>query len=227
MKTRWLCLHIIAALATGCGGDDTGPFDSAVDSVAADDMSVGDALRDGTAGDAGSDGSGVTCEIAPTVDTSWFGGSLLYCGFGTEACGATATPTGPCLCTQEWSSPSTGSRCGGAVVSPDGSHTYLASCDPQSGTCRCSFDGDECYCRAKPARPCSDLCQSGSRGCLCGTLPDGTPSNRCIDMCQDVPGLVECCADPDASGACFCDGEPRSDICERSLNCCWTGGNEI
>ncbi len=230
MNARYLGLWLLVGFILGCGGDDTSPLDSAPDTGAMDDTSAPDARPDGAEDAAASDGSidagAVTCESAPAVDTSWSGGSLLYCGFGTAACGATATPDGPCLCTQEWSDNTTSTHCGGAVVSPDGSHTYLAWCNPQTGICRCSFDGDECYCRARPARACSDVCGPDSRGCLCDTFPDGTPRNLCADECPDSPGLVECCADPTASD-CTCWGGPRSDTCQRSLNCCWTGGNAI
>ena len=211
MRTStWLsCLILLAVILPAC---NNGPVPSDADSGA----------------DTGSDASGmVACGAPPDVDSSWFGGSLLYCGTGREPCGATATPTGPCWCAQEWSTDSTGMRCGGAIVAADRSHTYIAHCDPQTGVCRCSIDGDECYCRARPPRPCSDVCGPHPNGCLCGdTLPDGvTPRNLCSETCQDVSGLVECCADPDAPGSCVC-WEPSADVCERSLNCCWTGGFE-
>ncbi len=205
-ETRVLCLHLLAALATACGGDDTSALDSR----------TGDTTPDA--------GSGA-CDTIPEVDTTWSGGSLLYCGYGTASCGATATPDGPCLCTQEWSTPYSGPHCGGAVVSPDGGHTYQAWCNPRTGVCRCAFDGDECYCQARPARACSDLCSSDIRGCMCGAFPDGTPRSVCVDTCGD-PELGQCCLDSDSPNVCNC-WEPRSDVCERSLNCCWTGGNAI
>lgn len=174
--------------------------------------------------DAGPDASIVACGALPAVvDSTWSGGSLLYCGSGREPCGASATTTGPCWCVQEWATDSTGERCGGAVVSPDGEHVYRASCDPQTGICRCEIDGEECFCRARPARSCSEVCGADPRGCGCGDLPDGTPGAWCAETCQTTGPLTQCCAEASFAGACICGNRP-ADICERSLNCCWTGG---
>lgn len=181
--------------------------------------------------DAGPDAAPlVVCGTPPAVDSTWFGGSMLSCGTGAfgDYCGATAGTTGPCWCELAWlADEHTGLRCGAAVINRDAAdreHTYLAWCDPRSGTCRCSIDGAECFCRARPPRPCSSLCGADSRGCGCGDWADGTPGQSiCSDSCAGGGVPSECCGDPETTSSCDCWTE-RPDVCERSLNCCWTGG---